>query len=120
MKIMELKKEFSFEASHYLPNAGKKHKCSSLHGHGFKVIFSVKGKVDKKYGWVMDFGQISLLVKPLIDKLDHSNLNEIKGLENPTSENIAIWFWEKLKKDIPLLHSIEVKESDKSSCVFFG
>lgn len=117
---MLIYKEFRFEAAHLLPNAPEGHKCRRLHGHSFDVVIHVAGLVDEKAGWVMDFGDISDLFAPLHEQLDHRYLNEIEGLENPTSENIAIWIWRKLKPPLAALVRVEVKETCTSGCVYEG
>ena len=66
------------------------HKCSRLHGHTYILEVFVEGEINNK-GWVMDFADVDAVVKPIIKQLDHYYLNEISGLENPTSENIAVW-----------------------------
>ena len=88
---VELSKEFTFEAAHLLPNVPEGHKCRRLHGHSFRVEVTVKGPVDPRTGWVMDFGELKEKFRPLEDQLDHRYLNEVAGLENSTSENIARW-----------------------------
>ena len=118
--MMELKKQFNFDAAHFLPQVPEGHKCKNLHGHGFKITITVKGPLDPKHGWVMDFGEISFKAKKIITDLDHHYLNEIPGLENPTSENLCVWVWKRLKPELPLLHSIEINETCTSSCVYFG
>lgn len=83
---MEIYKEFSIEAAHRLPHVPEGHKCSRLHGHSFQVAIHVSGPVGQKAGWVMDFSYQSAF-KPVWEQLDHHYLNEVAGLENPTSEN---------------------------------
>lgn len=117
---MEIYKDFSFESAHLLPNVPEGHKCGRLHGHSFHVRIVVTGKVGEKTGWIMDFADIKLVVKPVINQLDHYYLNEIEGLENPTSENIAKWIWHKLKPNLPELDRIEVKETCTSGCIYRG
>jgi 6-pyruvoyltetrahydropterin/6-carboxytetrahydropterin synthase len=117
---MEIFKEFTFEAAHRLPNVPEGHKCARLHGHSFKVAIYVEGSVDPETGWVMDFGEIKAVFKPLYDRLDHYYLNEIEGLENPTSENLARWIWERLKPDLSALSKIVVNETCTSGCVYRG
>ena len=80
---MELRKNFQFEAAHYLPNLPKEHKCNRLHGHSFKVEIIVEGECDPKLGWVIDYSDITKAFKPLWKQLDHHYLNEIEGLETP-------------------------------------
>ncbi len=100
---LELRKTFQFEAAHLLPNLPDDHKCRRLHGHSFKVDVVVEGECDPQLGWVMDYADISANFDPLWRQLDHYYLNEIVGLENPTSENIAIWIWDRLGPGLPLL-----------------
>ena len=112
-------KEFTFEAAHKLPLLPRTHKCSKLHGHSFKVRISVNGALNE-LGWVMDFSELKRICNPYIEELDHSYLNEINGLENPTSENIAIWIWDKIKILMPNVNSVEVRETCNSGCIYSG
>jgi 6-pyruvoyltetrahydropterin/6-carboxytetrahydropterin synthase len=116
----EITKAFTFEAAHLLPNLPEGHKCRRLHGHSFRVEVTVKGPVDPSTGWVMDFGELKQKFRPLVEQLDHRYLNEIEGLENSTSENIARWIWERLKPVVPMLHSVTVHETCTSKCVYRG
>ena len=93
---MEIFKEFTFEAAHLLANVPDDHKCRRLHGHSFRVRVCLEGDVDQKTGWVADFAEIKRAYKKHCNILDHRYLNDIEGLENPTSENIAKWIWERL------------------------
>lgn len=113
-------KEFSFEAAHRLPNVPSGHKCARLHGHSFHVRVSVRGMVGATTGWVMDFADIKAAVAPLHDQLDHRYLNDIDGLENPTSEVLARWIWRALETSLPGLDSLEVRETCTSGCVYRG
>ncbi len=117
---MKIFKEFSFEAAHRLPNVPSDHKCFRLHGHSFTLRISVEGEVGTDSGWVMDFCDISSAFKPIRKQLDHHYLNEIKGLENPTSENIARWVWEKLHPALPQLSEVEIRETCTSGCSYQG
>ncbi|MDP6413845.1 MAG: 6-carboxytetrahydropterin synthase QueD [Gammaproteobacteria bacterium] len=117
---MRIFKEFSFEAAHRLPNVPAEHKCARLHGHSFAVRISVQGPVGETSGWVMDFADISTAFKPIRKELDHYYLNEIDGLENPTSENIARWIWTRLKASLPLLVEVEVRETCTNGCCYRG
>lgn len=117
---MEIFKVFKFDAAHRLPNVAEGHKCSRMHGHSFRVEIHVKGDVDPRFGWVMDFAQIVEAFKPLKDQLDHKCLNNIEGLENPTSENIARWIWKRLYPALPLLSKIVVQEGTESGCIYRG
>lgn len=117
---MELRKSFQFEAAHALPNVPAGHKCRRLHGHSFVVEIVVDGPLDPQFGWVMDYADIKAAFKPLWEQLDHHYLNEIPGLENPTSEVVALWIWERLKPRLPLLTEIVVAETCTAKCVYRG
>ena len=117
---MEIFKEFVFDSAHSLPFVPEGHKCKNLHGHTFILRIYVKGKVDQTIGWVIDFADIKKICKPIIDSLDHKYLNEIEGLENPTSEVLALWLWKKIKPQLPQLSKIEVKETPTSGVVYCG
>lgn len=117
---MELFKEFGFEAAHRLPQVPDGHKCARLHGHSFRVEIHVAGPVDPATGWVMDFAEITDAFAPLREQLDHRYLNEVPGLENPTSENIARWIWDCLKPSLPQLSAVVVRETCTSGCVYRG
>lgn len=113
-------KSFSFEAAHRLPTFPEGHKCRRLHGHSFRAEVVIEGEVDAALGYLVDYGEIKAACKPLVEQLDHCFLNEIEGLENPTSENIARWIWERLKSRLPLLVSVIVHETCTSACEFRG
>ena len=117
---MGIFKEFRFEAAHRLPNAPAEHKCSRLHGHSFRAEVHVRGPVGADTGWVMDFADIKDAFRPLHDELDHSYLNEIEGLKNPTSENLARWIWERLHPALPMLARVVVYETCTSGCIYEG
>jgi len=117
---VEIFKVFTFEAAHHLPNVPTNHKCARLHGHSFRVEVHVSGDVDPHTGWVMDFADIKTVFKPIHERLDHYYLNEVDGLENPTSENIARWIWVRLKVALPQLSRIVVHETCTSGCTYRG
>jgi 6-pyruvoyltetrahydropterin/6-carboxytetrahydropterin synthase len=117
---MDLFKDFTFEAAHRLPHVPQDHKCARLHGHSFRVRVWVSGEVDPQFGWVMDFAAIKDACKPIIRELDHYYLNEIPGLENPTSEHVAAWIWYRLKPLLPLLSRIDVRETCTAGCSYSG
>lgn len=117
---MEISKEFTFEAAHRLPHVPEGHKCARLHGHSFRVVIHVAGPLDPHLGWVMDFSTIKKAFQPLYEQLDHYYLNEIEGLENPTSENLAVWIWERLVPSLPELSKIVVHETCTSACIYLG
>jgi len=117
---MEIFKEFTIEAAHRLPNLPPTHKCSRLHGHSFRIRIAVEGDIDPTLGWVMDFSDIKAAYRPIFDALDHHYLNEIPGLENPTSENLARWIWNNLQPRLPNLSRVQVFETCTSGCEYRG
>lgn len=117
---MLIYKQFSIEAAHHLPNVPEGHKCRRLHGHSFQVTIYVGDTVDAQKGWIMDFADIKTAFKPIFEQLDHHYLNEISGLENPTSENLVRWIWQRLKPNLPELRQIEIKETCTSGCIYRG
>jgi 6-pyruvoyltetrahydropterin/6-carboxytetrahydropterin synthase len=117
---MELRKSFQFEAAHLLPRLPEAHKCRRLHGHSFKAEIAINGECDPDLGWVMDYAAIGDAFKPLWEQLDHHYLNDVPGLENPTSENIAVWIWDRLKPRLPLLTEVVVAETCTARCVYRG
>lgn len=111
---MKIKNTVRFEAAHHLPNLPDDHKCKRMHGHNWKVTIVCQGDVDTCTGWVIDFDVINIAWRPLFDAIDHRVLNDVEGLENPTSENVAIWIAERLQKTLPpkvKLFSVEVHEN---------
>ena len=117
---MEIFKEFTIEAAHWLPNVPEGHKCRRLHGHSFRLEIHVSGPLDPHLGWVMDFAEIKTAFKAIEDRIDHRCLNEVEGLENPTSENLARWLWANLHPLLPALNRIVVRETCTSGCVYAG
>lgn len=117
---MEIFKEFVFEAAHRLPNVPPGHKCGRLHGHSWRGAIYVRGAVDPHTGWIMDFAEIKRRFGPLYDQLDHNYLNDIPGLENPTSEVLARWIWDRLKPELPGLSRVTVHETCTSGAIYTG
>jgi 6-pyruvoyltetrahydropterin/6-carboxytetrahydropterin synthase len=111
---------FTIEAAHRLPNVPVGHKCSRLHGHSFRIELHVSGNVDPHTGWVMDFAALKAAFQPTYDRLDHYYLNDIVGLENPTSENLARWIWDEMKPSVPLLSRVTIHETCTSGCSYGG
>lgn len=118
--LAEIFKEFTFEAAHRLPHVPDGHKCGRLHGHSFRVALHVTGPVEPESGWLMDFGELKERFQPLYSRLDHHYLNEIEGLENPTSENIARWIWDEFKPIVPQLSQVVVNETCTSGAIYRG
>jgi 6-pyruvoyltetrahydropterin/6-carboxytetrahydropterin synthase len=116
----EIFRAFTIESAHRLPHVPAGHKCARLHGHSFRLELYLRGPVDATAGWVMDFADVKAAFQPTYDRLDHQYLNDIPGLENPTSENLARWIWEQMKPLLPLLSKVVVHETCTSGCVYQG
>ena len=117
---MDIFKVFTVEAAHRLPHVPEGHKCARLHGHSFRIELHLSGPVDPQAGWVMDFADVKAAFKPIYERLDHHSLNDIPGLENPTSEQLAKWIWDQAKPLLPLLSAIVVHETCTSGCRYTG
>jgi 6-pyruvoyltetrahydropterin/6-carboxytetrahydropterin synthase len=117
---VEIFKVFSLESAHRLPNVPAGHKCARVHGHSFRVEIHVRGAVDERLGWVMDFADVKAAFEPLFQRLDHHYLNDVPGLENPTSENLARWIWRELEPALPQLSKVVVHETCTSGAVYEG
>ena len=117
---LELVHTFGFEAAHLLPHVPEGHKCRRLHGHSFVVEVTIAGKVGEESGWVIDYGEIKAATAPVREALDHRYLNEIPGLENPTSENLAIWIWREISPSLPSLTRVRVQETCNNACTYRG
>lgn len=115
---MEIFKEFTIEAAHRLPHVPEGHKCARLHGHSFRIRLYVEGEPGERTGWVMDFADVKRVFDPIYDVLDHNYLNDIEGLSNPTSENLAIWLWNRVKPECPGLSGVAVFETCTSGCEY--
>lgn len=117
---MEIFKIFTIEAAHRLPQVPPAHKCHRLHGHSFRIEVRVEGPVDPASGWVLDFADIGRAFAPLYEQLDHHYLNDVPGLENPTSEQLARWIWQRLRPRLPPLSQVIVRETCTAGCIYRG
>jgi 6-pyruvoyltetrahydropterin/6-carboxytetrahydropterin synthase len=112
--------EFTAEAAHRLPNVPPGHKCARLHGHSYRIEVHVAGGVDDEAGWVMDFAELKERCAPIIAALDHHYLNEVEGLSNPTSENLARWIWNRLEPTLPGLAQVVIRETCTTGVIYRG
>jgi 6-pyruvoyltetrahydropterin/6-carboxytetrahydropterin synthase len=117
---VRLTKTFGFEAAHDLPTFPPEHKCRRLHGHSFRFDLIVEGDVAEEKGYLIDYGEIKSAAEPIVAMLDHHYLNEVPGLSNPTSENVAKWLWDRLKPILPQLAAVVVHETCTSACEYRG
>ena len=117
---MDIFRIFHLQCARRLPALPASHPCSRLHGHSFQVELTLSGDIDPTLGWVLDFADIEAAWQPIHAALDHRTLNDIAGLENPTSENLAVWLWNALKPALPALSRVRVMETHDSGCVYAG
>jgi 6-pyruvoyltetrahydropterin/6-carboxytetrahydropterin synthase len=117
---MEIYESFRLECAHRLPHVPEGHKCARLHGHSFEVEINLQGPVEEKSGWVTDLADIQTAFIPIHQALDHRYLNEIEGLDNPTSENLARWVWRRLAPTLAGLSTIIIRETCNSGCIYRG
>lgn len=115
--MFELRRRFYIESARSLPGLPEGHPCRRLHGHSFEVVLVLRGEVtDPKIGWVYDFHEIDTVAGPVLKELDHRVLNEVPGLENPTSENLCVYLYQKLEPRLPLIHQVIVRETRDTEC----
>ena len=117
---MIIYKQFTFDSAHLLPNVPQDHKCRQLHGHTYHLTVFVEGDLQKEMGWVLDFSDLNKVIKPVIELVDHKYLNDIPGLENPTTEIFSIWLWDQIKPALSGLKKIELKETPGSGVIYEG
>lgn len=117
---IELVREYRFEAAHRLPRLPQTHKCWRLHGHSFRFELALEGEVDPQTGFLLDFADVDAVCQPVLDKLDHYLLNDVEGLENPTSEILAAWIWDRIKPRLPQLTAVTVAETCDARCIYRG
>ena len=111
---MQIFKEFVFDAAHMLTFMPEGHPCARLHGHSFRVEVVIDGQPDEN-GLVMDLGDVEGELKRVRAELDHSYLNEIAGLEQPTLERLTEWIWQRLEGSLSGLSEITIRRDDKQT-----
>jgi 6-pyruvoyltetrahydropterin/6-carboxytetrahydropterin synthase len=117
---MELSRDYRFEAAHRLPRVPEGHKCARLHGHSFRFTVLLAGDVDEQTGFLIDFADVDVVVDPIVAQLDHRYLNELEGLDNPTSELLAGWLWRRIRPKLPQLAAVTVAETCDARCTYRG
>jgi 6-pyruvoyltetrahydropterin/6-carboxytetrahydropterin synthase len=118
--IVELKKEYRFEAAHFLPKVPPGHKCARVHGHSYRIELALTGKVDPATGWLVDFADIDDAWAELHGRLDHRMLNDVPGLENSTCENLAAYLFTAMRAKIDQISAVTVWETPDASCTYRG
>lgn len=112
-------KQFTFEAAHQLPNVAPGHQCGRMHGHGFRVILHANQRLgDAPMG--VDIDQLAALWETVSAELEYACLNDIPGLENPTSEHLSAWLWQRLKPRLASLSFVSVYETATAGCHYDG
>lgn len=117
---VELSRTYHFAAAHHLPHAPEGHKCRRLHGHSYRLDVTVRGEVDARSGWLLDYADIDKVVKPVLAEIDHRTLNDVPGLENATSEVLAGWLWTRLAGALHGLHRVSISENPGAVCHYYG
>ncbi len=117
---MQVIKSFQFESAHRLMHLREDHKCRRLHGHSFKVDLVCEGTPDPRTGMVVDFAEIKNAFQPCHELLDHHYLNEVEGLEVPTSENLAKWIWDRVRPQLSCLSEVIVHETCTARVAYRG
>lgn len=112
-------RRFRFEAAHQLPNVPAGHQCGRMHGHGFEVILHVNQNIDGKSMGV-DFDRLGECWAPIQAELHYACMNDIHGLENPTSEILSGWLWQRLKPELPNLSWVTTYETHTAGCHYDG
>ncbi|NUM59454.1 MAG: 6-carboxytetrahydropterin synthase [Bdellovibrionaceae bacterium] len=115
---VELKLDFFLESARFLKFLPSTHPCAQLHGHSFKVILAFRGSIQPQIGWLEDYVVLEKKLRPILKQLDHQVLNEIPGLENPTTELICVWLYDKIKRKIKSLHQVTIRETHNTECSY--
>lgn len=117
--MIEVFKEFTFEAAHSLPFLPEGHKCRNVHGHSYHV--TIYAKCLRRYlenGMVVDYADISAAWDELFAQLDHKFINDVSGLEVSTSEHLALWIFERMKAKTPRVFKVAVKETATAGSIY--
>lgn len=112
---VQIWRRFRFEAAHRLPQVPTGHPCGRMHGHSFEVVLHAAATPE-----LLDFAKLEALWLPCHADLDHVCLNELPGLENPTSELLAQWLWQRLRPQLTALTRVTVHETATAGCHYDG
>lgn len=94
--LTTISKTFDFDAAHRLDRLPEDHKCHRLHGHTYRVEIRARGEPDRRLGMLIDYAVLAQAWQPIHDAIDHRCLNDIAGLEIPTTEVLAEWIYDRL------------------------
>ncbi len=119
-KNFEIKVQYRIEAARKLSYLPPQHPCAQLHGHSFVISLFLYGPWNEELAWMRDYHDIDLVVRPLLNTLDHRYLNDIPGLEKPTSESLCIYLFDRIKPQIPELQKITIAETPTTECSYSG
>ncbi len=121
LPAMEICYEFGFDAAHRFPGMPRGHKYRGVHGHSFRAEVALAGVPRPPSGFVADFARLERACLALRGRLDHALLNEIKGLKNPSLENLCLWIWQRLAPKFSGLARVTVRrDSLGQSCTYSG
>lgn len=118
--MMRIYKDFTFDSAHKLTRVPAGHKCANMHGHTYVLRVFITGEPDDR-GMLIDYAELADALAPIIKQVDHQTLNDIHGLDNPTTEVLAPWLWRRIKAALPDYDiAVEVKESSTTGCYYDG
>lgn len=122
----KLKIKSTFESAHSLPHLPEGHKCRRVHGHNWVLWVTIGGEIDAEDGMVVDYMIVENIIdRQVVEVLDHQTLNDIEGLNNPTSELVAKWIWERIAKSLfaqpygkLTTLVVSLAENERSECIY--
>jgi len=118
---MRIYRTYRAHCARYIPTLNDDHICKKMHGHTFNIVIYLEGPINPNTGFVMDFFDLDIIVKKeVIDLIDHKVLNDINGLENPSSEHLAVYVFDRLKKKVDYLSKVSVSEDHGTGIEYSG
>ncbi len=117
--MFRIERDYTVEAARRLPRLPAEHPCHRLHGHRFTVTLAIEGDTDNEQQWVADYYDVDAAYEAGVGSLiDHNCLNDVAGLENPTTEVLARWVFERLAEQLPGLVEVTVAEEGDTRCAY--
>ena len=112
---------FRFHAARFLPNLHDKHICKKIHGHTFNLTVYIYGPIKNPEGFVIDFFDIDVVLnKKILPLIDHKLLNDVEGLNNPTSEHLIKWIWDNIVNEFSGLRKLQLSEDHGTGIIYKG